>query len=118
MLFLAGTGSGTAPEKYVAITFDDGPSGRFTRRLLDGLEERDVKATFFLFGYRLKDYKTLAKRIYDEGHEIGLHGYSHENLGKMTEKELRQEMDRTIAFCRRGANIPFCVPREAVLRRF
>ena len=39
-------------EKYVALTFDDGPSGRFTRRLLDGLAERDAKATFFLCGYR------------------------------------------------------------------
>lgn len=32
---------------YIALTFDDGPSGRFTRRLLDGLKARDVKATFF-----------------------------------------------------------------------
>ena len=34
--------------KYVALTFDDGPSGRYTRRLLDGLWEREVKATFLL----------------------------------------------------------------------
>ena len=38
------------PAKYVALTFDDGPSGRYTRRLLDGLEERNVKATFLLCG--------------------------------------------------------------------
>ena len=43
-------------EKYVALTFDDGPSGRFTRRLLDGLAERDAKATFFLCGYRIAQY--------------------------------------------------------------
>ena len=42
-----------AEEKYVAMTFDDGPSGRFTRRLLQGLEEREALATFFLCGYRL-----------------------------------------------------------------
>ena len=41
-------------EKYVALTFDDGPSGKFTRRLLKGLYDRDAKATFLLCGYRLK----------------------------------------------------------------
>ena len=78
--------------KYVALTFDDGPSGRFTRRLLEGLEQREVKATFFLCGYRLADYKSLAKKIYEQGHEIGLHGYSHENLGKMTAAQIRKEL--------------------------
>lgn len=71
-------------EKYIALTFDDGPSGRFTRRLLEGLEERDVKATFLLCGYRLKDYPDTAQAIFDAGHEIGLHGYSHSSMGKMT----------------------------------
>lgn len=110
MILLAGTGSGTEPDKYVAITFDDGPSGRFTRRLLDGLAERDVKATFFLCGYRLEDYQSLARRIYDEGHEIGLHGYSHENMGKMSGKELKQEMDKTIALLPEGCRYTFLRP--------
>ena len=57
-------------EKYVALTFDDGPSGRFTRRLLEGLEQRGVKATFLLCGYRIKDYPALARSIFDAGHEI------------------------------------------------
>ena len=61
--------------KYIALTFDDGPSGKYTRRLLDGLEERNVKATFLLCGYRLKEYPQDAQRIYNAGHEIGLHGY-------------------------------------------
>ena len=88
--------------KYVALTFDDGPSGRFTRRLLEGLKEREVKATFFLCGYRLADYKSLAKKIYDQGHEIGLHGYSHENLGKMTAAQIRKELKDTAALLPEG----------------
>ena len=88
--------------KYVALTFDDGPSGRFTRRLLEGLEERGVKATFFLCGYRLADYKSLAKKIYDQGHEIGLHGYSHENLGKMTAAQVRKELKDTLSLLPEG----------------
>ena len=84
-----------AEGKYVALTFDDGPSGRFTRRLLDGLEQRQVKATFFLCGYRLKDYQGLAERIFQEGHEIDLHGYSHDNMSKMTPAQLEKELQET-----------------------
>lgn len=90
--------------KYVALTFDDGPSGRFTRRLLEGLEEREVKATFFLCGYRLKDYRTLAKKIIQQGHEVGLHGYSHENLGKMSCQQVRKELTDTLALLPEGCN--------------
>lgn len=88
--------------KYVALTFDDGPSGRFTRRLLEGLEQREVKATFFLCGYRLADYKSLANMIFSQGHEIGLHGYSHENLGKMTADQVRKELKDTLALLPNG----------------
>jgi hypothetical protein len=49
--------------KYVALTFDDGPSGRFTRTLLKGLRDRDVRATFFLCGYRMEEYPELAKTV-------------------------------------------------------
>ena len=50
--------------KLVALTFDDGPSGRFTKALLDGLEARDAKATFFLCGYRIAQYPELTQRIF------------------------------------------------------
>lgn len=86
----------TAP-KCVALTFDDGPSGRYTARLLDGLAQRDVKATFFLCGYRLKEYPKLAKRIQNEGHEIGLHGYSHTSMKKMDNEQLEREIADTFA---------------------
>ena len=102
LIFLAFPVSSGKQTKYVALTFDDGPSGRYTRRLLEGLEERDVKATFFLCGYRLADYKSLAKQIYAQGHEIGLHGYSHENLGKMTEDKIRKELQDTLALLPQG----------------
>ena len=81
--------------KYVALTFDDGPSGRFTRRLLEGLEQRGAKATFFLCGYRLESGGDLARRILDEGHEIGLHGYSHGNMKSMTRRQIASELTRT-----------------------
>lgn len=93
------------PQRYVALTFDDGPSGRFTRRLLEGLEERQVSATFLLCGYRLKIYPELARQIFESGHEIGLHGYTHQNMATLSAKELRNEIADTRALLPKG-----CVP--------
>lgn len=59
----------------VYLTFDDGPSTKNTARLLDILKEENVKATFFLTDKTNTDY--LIKRMYDEGHTIGLHTASH-----------------------------------------
>lgn len=91
-------GGGTArgqQERYVALTFDDGPSGRYTRRLLEGLAEREVQATFLLCGYRLEDYRSLAEKIYKGGHEIGLHGYSHRDMTTLSEYQLKKELEDT-----------------------
>lgn len=81
-----------ASEKYVALTFDDGPSGKYTQRLLKGLEERNVKATFLLCGYRLAESANLARKIFASGHEIGLHGYSHDDMSKMSYQEATREI--------------------------
>ncbi len=97
-------------EKYVALTFDDGPSGRFTRRLLEGLQERDVKATFLLCGYRLETYPELGEQIYEQGHEIGLHGYSHKDMAKMSTGELERELSRTLALLPDGCEPVFLRP--------
>ncbi|MBQ7817447.1 MAG: polysaccharide deacetylase family protein [Oscillospiraceae bacterium] len=112
---------GEKETKYIALTFDDGPSGKFTRRLLDGLEERDVKATFLLCGYRLEDYPREAERIFREGHEIGLHSYSHGDMGKMTYKQAKEEIDKTAALLPDGCKPVFLRPpggsRSAVLEQ-
>ena len=92
LVFPVGADSG---ESYVALTFDDGPSGRFTRRLLDGLEDRDVKATFLLCGYRVELYPKEAARIAAEGHEIGLHGYSHDPMCDMSKTQVTGEIQKT-----------------------
>ena len=96
--------------KFVALTFDDGPSGRFTRRLLEGLQQRHVKASFFLCGYRMKDYPELTQKIHDAGHEIGLHGYSHADMGKMTEAEAAREIRDTLALLPEGCDPQFLRP--------
>ncbi len=96
--------------KYVALSFDDGPSGRFTRRLLQGLEQRQVQATFLLCGYRLKIYPELAQQIFDAGHEIGLHGYSHNNMAAMTDWEISKEIANTEKLLPAGCTPVFLRP--------
>ena len=94
-------------EKLVALTFDDGPSGRFTRKLLDGLAERGVHATFLLCGYRMEQYPELTERIFHEGHEIGLHGYSHKPMQNMCYAETIQEISKAMALLPEGCNVNF-----------
>ena len=96
--------------KYAALTFDDGPSGRFTQALLDGLAERNVRATFFLCGYRLADYGDLAMEIRRQGHEVGLHGYSHDSMAKMSASTLRRELEDTMSLLPAGCPVSLMRP--------
>lgn len=66
-----------ASRKIVYLTFDDGPSIGVTNKILDILKKYNVKATFFVVGNKIENNKKLVKRIYREGHSIGLHSYSH-----------------------------------------
>lgn len=97
-------------EHYVALTFDDGPSGKFTTALLDGLYDRGVKATFLLCGYRIKLYPELTRRIFEEGHEIGLHGYSHKNMQNMSRRDIAREIADTQALLPAGCQPKFLRP--------
>lgn len=67
------------PEKVAYLTFDDGPTSKVTPKILDILEQENVKATFFVVGKHVKEYPEIVKRAYDEGHFIANHGYSHSN---------------------------------------
>ncbi len=94
-------------EKLIALTFDDGPSGRYTRVLLDGLEERNAKATFLLCGYRMEQYPELTQRIFEEGHEIGLHGYSHKSMGDMCHRDVKRELEKAMALLPTDCEVSF-----------
>ena len=61
----------------IYLTFDDGPSSNITPKVLDILKQKGVKATFFILNYGSEGEK-LVQREYNEGHTIGIHGYSHE----------------------------------------
>ena len=79
----------------VALTFDDGPSPKYTPLLLDGLKERNVRATFFLLGQNVKENQELVQRMQAEGHLLGNHTYNQVQLNKIPETTARQEILKT-----------------------
>lgn len=87
--------SGVKEKPSIAITFDDGPSSRYTGGLLDGLKERNVKASFFLIGENAEENPELVERIYKEGHLIGNHTYSHVQMTHLSEEAAVREIERT-----------------------
>lgn len=82
-------------QKYVALTFDDGPIAATTGPLLDGLKERGAKATFFVVGCFIPWSEDILLRIAEEGHQIGQHTYSHVVLEEQSDREIRQELQQT-----------------------
>lgn len=63
--------------RWLALTFDDGPSEPFTGQILDTLKREEVPATFFMVGQNAERHPALAKRVVREGHAIGNHTYRH-----------------------------------------
>lgn len=98
--------------KMIALTFDDGPNVLYTERLLDGLAERDVKATFFLIGKNAEAHPEIVSRIAEEGHLIGNHTYSHLKLTAGNETEFLEEINRTGEIIKdiTGSTPVFCRP--------
>ncbi|MDB6119249.1 MAG: peptidoglycan-N-acetylglucosamine deacetylase [Verrucomicrobiaceae bacterium] len=83
------------PGNVIAYTFDDGPSPEYTPHLLDILKERNIKATFFLIGKSVSTWPDIVKRIVDEGHEIANHTWDHQQLTKLKESRVLQELQST-----------------------
>ncbi len=81
--------------KKIALTFDDGPHPKYTERLLDGLKERDVVATFFVTGENAQNYPEIIRREQEEGHLIGNHTYSHIQLTSRNREIFREELVKT-----------------------
>lgn len=82
-------------KKKIAITFDDGPNPEWTPKLLEGLKKRGVKASFFVIGEKAEKYPEIIKKMYEEGHLIGNHTYSHVQLTALSDEKACEEVKKT-----------------------
>ncbi|MGC8783709.1 MAG: glycosyltransferase [Armatimonadota bacterium] len=81
--------------KWLALTFDDGPSEPYTAQILDTLKRFGVRATFFVIGENVEHYPDLVQRMWEEGHEIGSHTFTHPNMGAVSLRRARLELNAT-----------------------
>lgn len=82
--------------KMVALTFDDSPYDD-TGRLLDLLKEKNIKATFFMWGKRMEEHPEIVKRAIDEGHQIGWHTYDHTLHSPTSRDKVAADFDKAQA---------------------
>ena len=89
--------------RAVALTFDDGPNPEATPAILDSLRARGVKATFFILGRHAERWPDLVKRVAQEGHAIGNHGYFHRKLHFKSPAYVRDDLTRGTTMIERAS---------------
>jgi peptidoglycan/xylan/chitin deacetylase (PgdA/CDA1 family) len=92
--------TGSSRQRIILFTFDDGPDPRYTRRLLDLLDRRGVRAVFFLSGDRFagptawaRDNREIVREIAARGHVLASHGHRHIQFTRLPTFELVRELD-------------------------
>ena len=88
-----------------SITFDDGPNPRATPLILDVLKAEGVSATFFVLGRHADRWPELVRRMADEGHQIGNHGYWHRKLHRRSPAYVRDDLTRGAEAIQRASGV-------------
>jgi peptidoglycan/xylan/chitin deacetylase (PgdA/CDA1 family) len=82
-------------ENVVYLTFDDGPDLKNTPKVIDTLMKYGVSATFYFLGELMENHHTIVKKAHDAGFSIGLHGYDHTSMRKMTQREIYEALKKS-----------------------
>ncbi len=99
------------PGQIASITFDDGPNPRATPLILDALKAENVRATFFVLGRHADRWPYLVRRMAEEGHQLGNHGYWHRKLHRKLPGYVREDLTRGADAIERASGV-----RPAVFR--
>ncbi|MCA6071335.1 MAG: polysaccharide deacetylase family protein [Endomicrobium sp.] len=90
--------NGSEDVKKISLTFDDGP-GKATKQILEILEEKNIKATFFMLGVRVVNDPETAKAVAAAGHEIGNHTYEHINFYTYKNEDKAEKIEKELLQC-------------------
>ena len=107
---------GEAEPKQLLLTFDDGPDARWTPQILSILDKYHIHAAFFVVGLQAERNLPLIKKIYDAGHLIGNHTFTHRNVAYNTpaRTHIELELTRLLIECVTGhSTILFRAPYNA-----
>lgn len=80
--------------KEIYLSFDCGYENGYTNMILDTLKETNTKAIFFITGHYLTSATDIVKRMINEGHIVGNHSYNHKNFAKISQNEIKEELER------------------------
>jgi peptidoglycan/xylan/chitin deacetylase (PgdA/CDA1 family) len=84
--------SGPGFGNRIALTYDDGPTPGVTEKILKELDDRQLKATFFMIGNKVRRYPALAREVVAAGHEVGNHTFTHPSLSKLSDQNVISEI--------------------------
>lgn len=104
---------GARGQKTIALTFDDGPHPKYTPPLLDLLETHGISASFFWLGQCVDRAPDVAQRAFQQGHWVGLHGYTHRSFPMLSTEELWQSLTHTQGAIARACHL---TPEEVAQR--
>ena len=91
----------TTNGKIVYLTFDDGPNEPYTSQIIDYLNSKKIKATFFVVGECAKKYPKTIKKMHDSGHIIGNHTKSHKFFNYIKTPAMQKEIQDNQAIIKR-----------------
>ena len=93
-------------EKEVVLTFDDGPQVRTTKAILDALDEQCTKAIFFSLGKMALGLPEIIRDVAHRGHTVGTHTWSHQDMRKKSDQEVKDEIEKGVSGVRRAVGGP------------
>jgi peptidoglycan/xylan/chitin deacetylase (PgdA/CDA1 family) len=86
---------GNRQRRHLFLTFDDGPDALYTPVILDCLKELKIQASFFVLGEKVERFPEIFRRIQTEGHNIGIHGYTHHTFLFQKSGIIREQIKKT-----------------------